>query len=128
MYEITITDDTMSYVMPPLEVTFDVDPINMSTDVTTLSNDIYTDQFPLKRGFSNTYSFLTKDEYDTLYGFWYRQNQVTFKYPRISIPALNVVDLVCKFDLGGQRISDLCGTVTGVTVSFRESKQNLGSS
>lgn len=124
MYEITITDDTTSYTMPPLEVSFNVDPISMSTDVTTLSNDIYTDKFPIKRVFADTYSTLTESEYDILYGFWERQMTGTFKYPRISIPAFDVVDLVCKFDLSGRKVIDLCGNVSSVSFSLRESKQN----
>lgn len=128
MYEITITDDTMSYTMPPLEVSFNIDPIDASTDVTTLSNDVYTDQFPIKRVFADNYAFLTEAEYDILLGFWTRQKTGLFKYPRITIPAFGVVDLVCKFDLSGRKVVDLCGNVTGVSFSFRESKQNPTSS
>lgn len=128
MYEITITDDTMSYTMPPLEVSFNDDPVSMSTNVTTLSNDIYTDKFPTKRIYSDTYSTLERDEYETIFGFWYRQEEVTFKYPRITIPALGVVDLVCKMSLSGRKIIDLCGTVGDVSFSFRASKQNPTSS
>lgn len=128
MYEITITDDTASYTLPPLEVSFNVDDVMMSTDVTTLSNDIYTDIFPTKRSFSNTFAYMDKADYDALYGFWYRQNQVTYKYPRITVTELGIVSLVCKLELSGRQIIDHCGNVSNVTVSLRESKQNPTSS
>lgn len=128
MYEITITDDTRSWTMPALEVPLTLADARKSTDVEVLSNDIYTDVFPYKRTGSHEWAYMSKDDYDILYGFYYRQQFTLFKYPTISIPAVNIVSMVAKIDVGTQSIIDDCGQVEDVRFTFRESKQNPGSS
>lgn len=128
MYEITITDSTGSWTTPELEVPLTISDARKSTDVEVLSNDIYTDVFPYKRTGSHTWAFMSKDDYDTLYGFYYRQQHVNYEYPRITITELGIIDMIAKIDVGAQQIIDHCGEVQTVTFSFRESKQNPASS
>ena len=124
MYEITITDDTTTWTMPELEVPLTFGDARKSTDVEVLSNDIYTDVFPYKRTGSHTWAFMSKDDYDTLFGFYYRQQFTLYKYPRITITELGIVDMIAKIDVGARNIIDTCGLVEAVSLSFRESKQN----
>lgn len=123
-YAIKITDSTATWTMPELEVPLTMDNARKSTDVEVLSNDIYTDVFPYKRTGSHQWAYMSKADYDTLFGFYYRQQQVTYKYPKITITELGITDMIAKIDVGAQNIIDNCGEVQGVTLSFRESKQN----
>lgn len=125
MYEIVITDSTGSLTLPELEVPLTVTPLSAGTDVTVLSNDIYTDTAGnIKRFISHTWSYLTEEQFNELYAYWERQQSVTYQYPRITITKLGITDMVAKMSINPQNIIDQCGTVSGVTVSFRESKQN----
>lgn len=128
MYEIQITDSTGTWTMPELEVPLTVNDAHKSTDVETLSNDVYTDVFPYKRVGSHQWAYMSKADYDTLYGYFYRQQHVTYAYPRITITELNIIDMVAKIEVGAQNIIDHCGEVRDVAFSFRESKQNPVSS
>lgn len=123
MYEIKITDATGTVTLPPLEVPLTVGEVIKGSDIDTLSNDIYTDYFPVKRLFTHTWAWLSEDDFNILKGYYDRQMRVYYKYPTITIEELNVYDLVCKMSLSPRNIIDQCGTVQGVEVSFRESKQ-----
>lgn len=128
MYEIQITDATTTWTMPELEVPLTFGDARKSTDVEVLSNDIYTDVFPYKRTGSHTWAYMTKADYDILFGFYYRQQFVHYAYPHITITEQGIVDMVAKIDVGYQNIIDTCGEVEGVTLSIRESRQNPTSS
>lgn len=128
MYEIQITDDTTTWTMPELEVPLTKNEAKKSTDVEVLSNDVYTDVFPYKRTGSHTWAYMSKDDYDILYGFYYRQQHSLYKYPRITITELSIVDMIAKIDVSQQDIIDNCGEVQNVVFSFRETKQNPTSS
>lgn len=128
MYEIQITDSTGTVTLPELEVPLTFGDARKSTDVEVLSNDIYTDVFPYKRTGSHVWAYMSKDDYDTLFGYYYRQQFVNYTYPSITITELGIVDMIAKIDVGAQQIIDHCGEVQGVSFSFRESKQNPVSS
>lgn len=127
MYEITLEDDTLTWTTPELEIPLSIDQSRKSTDVEVLSNDIYTDVFPFKRTGSHTWANMSKDDYDTLFGFYYRQQHVLYKYPRITITALGINSMIAKIDVGQMNIVDHCGNVQNITFAFRESKQNPAS-
>lgn len=125
MYEIILQDSTTTLTLPELEVPLTTEPTILATDVTVLSNDIYTDTTGnYRRTGSHTWSYMTKAEYDALFQFWYRQTYVTFQYPRITIAGLDIYDMVAKIEVGSRNIIDNCGEVESVTFSFRESSQN----
>lgn len=123
MYEIVITDSTGSLTLPALEVPLTISPIEGSTDVQTLDYNIYTDFTTIKKLISHSWAYLTEDQYNDLKGYYERQFTL-FQYPRITISELSITDMTAKMTLNPQAIIDQCGTVSNVTVSFRESKQN----
>lgn len=127
MYEIEITDDTGTLTLPALEVPLTIQTLEGATDVQTLDFNIYTDFITTKRLLSHTWAFLTEDQFNDIQGYYLRQFTL-YKYPSITIAAKGIVDMVVRFNLNPESIIDQCGTVEGVTVSFRETKQNPESS
>lgn len=125
MYEIQLTDALGSDILPPLDVPLTMVPVEGTVDVTTLSNDLYTDFMPNKRVWSHTWSYLTPEEYELVYGYYSRQFTL-FEYPVLDILRDNVQGLYVRMTLSGKNIIDECGVVQNVTVSFRETRQ-LGS-
>lgn len=123
MYEIVITDSTDSDTLPALEIPLVLTTIEGATDVQTLDFNIYTDFITTKRLASHTWAYLSEAEYNTLKGYYDRQFTL-FEYPTITITELGITNMVVRMTLNPQSIIDHCGTVEGVTVSFRESKQN----
>ena len=125
MYVITLQDSTTTLTLPPLEVPLTTQPAVLSTDVTTLSNDIYTDTTGnYRRTGTHTWAYMTKAEYEALFDFWYRQTYVTFQYPRITITQLGISDMVARIEVSSQQIIDNCGDHQNITLSWRESLQN----
>jgi len=123
MYEIIIEDSTGSMTLPPLEVPLSKSPIEGASDVTTLDNNIYTDFINLKSLIAHTWAYMNEADFTNLQGYYERQFTL-YQYPSISIAALGITDMTVRMTLTPQQIVDHCGTVEGVTVSFRESKQN----
>ena len=69
--------------------------------------------------------YMTAGEYSVLKGFIDRQWE-NRRYPTITITGaanLQITDMVARMELNSQNVIDNCGTVEGVQVSFRESKQ-----
>lgn len=122
MYEFQLTDDTGTQTLPELNVPFTTSYLEGTTDVTTLSFNVYTDFFAQKRAWTNTYSFLTEAEFNVLKGFYDRQFTL-FQYPRLTIERDGIVNVPVRFTLSPKNVVDNCGTVAGVTISFRESQQ-----
>lgn len=123
MYEIIIEDSSGSTTLPALEVPLTLSTIEGSSDVQTLDFNIYTDFITTKRMASHTWSFLTEDQFNAIKAYYDRQF-VDFQYPRITITELGITDMVARMTLNPRTVIDHCGTVAGVTVTFRESKQN----
>lgn len=121
-FAITITDsvDTMTieFPSPPLSESI----IEGATDVQTLDMNVYTDFFASKRLWSDVLPYMTETEFNQLKGFYDRQFSL-WEYPTISIPDLNVTDVVVRMNLTPRRVIDNCGTVENVEVSFRETVQ-----
>jgi hypothetical protein len=126
MYEIIITDSTGSTTLPPLEVPLVITTIEGAVDVEVLDKSIYTDFIAQKRQVAHTWAYLSETLFNIMKGYYDRQF-TTFQYPRITITALGISDMPVRMSLNPQNIIDQCGTVEAVTVSFRESKQNLSS-
>lgn len=125
MYDITISDSTATVNLPASEVPLTVTTIEGATDVQTLSYNVYTDFVTTKRIVSHTWSYMTEAEFNTLKGFYDRQFTL-FEYPEITIPGINVNGMVSRMSLEPRNIITNCGEVSGVTVSWRETRQ-LGS-
>lgn len=126
--ELKLTDATGQQTLPEIEVPLSVSTFEGAVDVQTLSFDIYTDFVTQKRTWTQTYAFLTKEEYALLKGYYDRQF-TNFAYPRLTIDGStnnDVTNVVTKMSITQQNIIDNCETVQDITISFRETRQ-LGS-
>lgn len=126
--ELKLTDATGQSTLPAIEVPLSVSTFEGAADVQTLSFDIYTDYVTQKRTWTQTYAFLTKEEYQLLKGYYDRQF-TNYTYPQLTIDGSvnnDVTNVVVRMSLTQQNIIDNCETVSDITVSFRETRQ-LGS-
>lgn len=124
-YKILLTDSSGTYELPPLEVPLTRVKNEKMTTVEPLSANVYDDYIATKRIWTHTWAYLTEGEYDLLDTIYERMKS-EWIYPRLTIEGESVSDLVVKYELGAKNIIDDCGTVSDVTVSFRETRQ-LGS-
>lgn len=125
VYKISLIDSAGVHELPPLEVPLTRVKNEKMTTVEPLSANIYDDYIATKRSWSHTWKYLLLEEYEQLDAIYERMKD-EYRYPRLTIEGENVSNLVVKFDLGSKNIIDDCGTVSDVTVSFRETRQ-LGS-
>lgn len=126
--ELKLLDATGQQTLPAIEVPLTISTLEGAVDVQTLSFDVYTDFITQKRVWTETYAYLTKDEYLLIKGYYDRQF-TNFTYPQLSVSGSTVNDvtnIVTRMTLTPQNIIDNCETVQDVTVSFRETRQ-LGS-
>ena len=123
MYEIIITDASGTITLPQLEIPLSLAILEGASDVQTLDYNVYTDFITTKRLVSHTWSYLSKADFTALKGYYDRQFTM-FAYPTITITEMGITDMIVRMILSPQSVSDQCGTVEGVTVSFRESKVN----
>lgn len=122
-YEVTISDTvdemTIKYPSPPLVE----DTIEAVVENETLDFNVYLDVLADdKRVWQLKQDIMTEADYDRLKGFYDRQRTL-WLFPTISIPDLNVQDVVVRMTLSGKQIKDNCGRVEGVRASFRETIQ-----
>ena len=123
--ELTITDTSVTQTYPLLMSPVVSSPIITETDVQTRDGNISTYYNSTKQSFAVSLGEMSQDEYSVLKGFITRQYQ-NLKYPTITITGainLNVSNMVAKMTLNDQNVVNNCGTVDGVQLTFRESKQ-----
>lgn len=123
--ELTITDTSVTQTYPLLMSPVVSSPIITETDVQTRDGNISTYYNSTKQSFAVSLGEMSQDEYSVLKGFITRQYQ-NLKYPAITITGainLNVSNMVAKMTLNDQNVVNNCGTVDGVQLTFRESKQ-----
>lgn len=125
MYTIYLTDSAGTHELPPLDVPLSRVKLEKMTTIEPLSGNVYDDYIATKRAWTHTWTYLTKEEYDLLDEIFERQKS-EWTYPELTIDGESVSLLTCKYVLGQKDIIDNCGTVQGVTISLRETKQ-LGS-
>lgn len=122
---LTITDTSVTQTYGVLMAPVVSSPIITETDVQTRDGNISTYYNSTKQSFTVQLGDMTQDEYSVLKGFIQRQYQ-NLKYPAITITGainLNVSNMVAKMTLNEQSVVTNCGTVEGVQLTFRESKQ-----
>ena len=122
VYKIYLTDSAGTHELPELYVPLTRVKNEKMTTVEPLSANVYDDYIATKRVWSHTWAYLTKDEYDMLDAI-YERAKTDRQYPRLTISGENVELLVVKYELGPKNIINNCGDVSGVTVSFRETRQ-----
>jgi hypothetical protein len=119
---IELTDDVGTNVLPTLNVPLTEAPIEGTTDIVTLDNNMSTYFTFKKRLWSHTWSYMTEDDFNILKGYYDRQFTL-YQYPLLSIDYLSVSDIPVRMTLSPRSIIDNCGTVQDVEVTFRESAQ-----
>lgn len=122
---LTITDSLITQTYGLLGSPVVSSPIITETDVQTVDGNISTYYNSTKQMFTVQLGDMTQAEYSVLKGFIARQYQY-LKYPAITITGainLNVTNMVAKMTLNDQTVVNNCGTVEGVQLTFRESKQ-----
>lgn len=122
--ELKLTDNTGQSTLPAIEVPLTVSTFEGAVDVQTLGFDIYTDFVTQKRTWTQTYAYLTKEEYALIKGYYDRQF-TNYAFPQLSIDGSvnnDVTNIIVRMSLTAQNIIDNCETVQDVTVSFRETR------
>lgn len=102
-------------------------PVINETDVQTVDGNISTYYGSTKRQYQFKIAWLDAETYSSLKAFCERQYS-NLKYPQISISGaanLNIENMVAKISLNDQEVTDNCGTVENIVLTFRESKQML---
>lgn len=123
--KLTITDSEVSQTYDVWEVPLVSNPVHIGQTVTTADGNV-SDYFKArKQSITLSLGYLTADEYSILQGFVERQWE-NRRYPVITIEGvlnLAITNMTARMEINAQNIVDNCGTVEGVQVSFRESKQ-----
>ena len=115
------------YALPWLGSPLNLPEIVSETINTTLSNDIYVDHFNVKKSISNTFDYLTIDEYEAL--FEYVQAQRTYgtfcsaSLLKDGMPYQGWDDLIAYLSMSTLSIIDDCETVNNVTIVLRETEE-----
>lgn len=124
MYEIVLSDSTGSTTLPELEVPLTITTLEGATDVQTLDYNVYTDFITTKALYSHTWAYMSEEDYNVLKGYYMRQFSL-FQYPNATIDKLGITNQTVRMTLNPQSIIDNCGTVESVTITLRETKQNI---
>lgn len=122
-YEITLKDSTGEWTSPTPDSRLTVQDIESSTTNDTLDVNVYIDLFGSKKLWTIRWGYMAKDPYNTLRGFYDRQNK-TNKFPTVSIPDLGVTDIIVKLTLTDTEIVDSSGLVENVELGLRETIQS----
>ena len=121
-YKMYLTDSAGTHELPPLERQLTRTNYEKATTVEPLSGNVYRDQIATKVIYSQTWAWLTKEQYDLMDAIYERMKS-EWTYPRLTVDGENINNMVVDFSLGAKRIDDDCGTVVEVEVSFRETRQ-----
>lgn len=126
MISLTIQDseDSITFTTP-LAAPIILAPIINEADVETVDGNISTYYGSTKRQYTFKIAWLDAETYGSLQAFRDRQYS-NLKYPHITVdgaPNLNVADMTAKITLNDQEVTNNCGLVENITLTFRESKQ-----
>ena len=122
---LTITDPTVTRTYDVWEIPLVSDPLHIGKMVETVDGNVSDYYKARKQKITLSLGYMTAGEYSVLKGFIDRQWE-NRRYPTITISGaanLQVTNMVARMELNAQNVIDNCGTVEGVQVSFRESRQ-----
>lgn len=123
MNEIELLDSTGSLTLPEMETSLIEQIIEAAQDVQTLDFNIYTSTTGTnKRVWQHTWAYMDEDVFNALKGYYDRQFTL-YAYPAVTIAQLGVENIIVRMTLTPRQVIDGCGTVQGVTVTFRETRQ-----
>lgn len=120
-YDLTLTDATGTETFTEAEIPVTTTPVEIGTDVQVLSGNVYTDFIAQKRAWTRTFTWLDKDTFNKLKGFYDRQFTL-FTYPLLTIPGESATNVPVRMTLTATNIVNHCGDISEVTVSFREAR------
>lgn len=122
---ITITDPTVTRTYDVWAIPLVSNPDHIGQMVETVDGNVSDYYKARKQKITLSLGYMTAGEYSVLKGFIDRQWE-NRRYPTITISGaanLQVTNMVARMELNAQNVIDNCGTVEGVQVSFRESRQ-----
>lgn len=122
---LTITDPSITQTYEVWATPLISSPDHIGQMVETVDGNVSDYYKARKQKITLSLGYMTAGEYSVLKGFIDRQWE-NRRYPTITITGaanLQITDMVARMELNSQNVIDNCGTVEGVQVSFRESKQ-----
>jgi hypothetical protein len=122
---LTITDPSITQTYEVWATPLISSPDHIGQIVETVDGNVSDYYKARKHKITLSLGYMTAGEYSVLKGFIDRQWE-NRRYPTITITGaanLQITDMVARMELNSQNVIDNCGTVEGVQVSFRESKQ-----
>lgn len=122
---LTITDPTVTRTYDVWAIPLVSSPDHIGQMVETVDGNVSDYYKARKQKITLSLGYMTAGEYSVLKGFIDRQWE-NRRYPTITISGaanLQVTNMVARMELNAQNVIDNCGTVEGVQVSFRESRQ-----
>lgn len=122
-YEITLEDDSTTWVSPAPNTPLTEQVIEATSEVTTLDLNIYVDLFNTKRVWTIRWGYMDASDYAALRGFYNRQF-TALKFPEVTIPDMGVTSVVVRAGLSEQNITDESGLVENVELVLRETIQS----
>ena len=118
MITASISNNSTSVDLPPIEQQFLDMPLENATDVTTLDGSMYTDFVNQKKEWVFNYDSLTEDQYNDIRAI-YDSQYSTNDYPSLSIPYYSF-NQACRMYINTKDIWNHCGDVQNVQLTFRQ--------
>lgn len=111
-----------TYTETELGAPFTISDIEGKSQNTTLDGNIYVDFIYDKKQFSVDIFNLTPSKYEEIRGF-YDYQFTSGQFPTISIPELNIENMVVFFEISSRNIVNQCLLTNKLTLKFRETVQ-----
>lgn len=112
----------VTYIESELSSPFTIADVEGKSQNTTLDGNIYVDFVYNKKQFSVDIFNLTPSDYAKIRGF-YDAQFTTGQFPTISIPELNIENMVVFFEISSRNIVNQCLLTNKLTLKFRETVQ-----
>lgn len=122
---LTITDASVTRTYDVWATPLISSPDHIGQMVETVDGNVSDYYRARKQKITLSLGYMTAGEYSVLKGFVERQWENKC-YPVITISGasnLAITNMVARMELNSQNVIDNCGTVEGVQVTFRESRQ-----
>ena len=121
-YRTTPNGSDVTIQLPPFEIPLTKSTIEGAVDVETLDNNVSTYFIRQKQSWNIVFAYLYKSDYEAIRNA-YDAQFTSFRYPSLSMPFYNVVDLPVRMTMNDRTTVDNCGTIDNVQITLRESRQ-----
>lgn len=119
---VELTDNSGSMVLPALAPPLTTSTIEGATDVQTLDNNVSTYFTANKRQWTVKWDYMSEADFNALKAY-YDAQWTEYQYPLLTIEHYSISAVPVRMYLDPQEAVDNCGTVQGVSVTFRETRQ-----